>query len=48
MYTNLPLEPSLMAARPRVDLVKGEESGKSGDAIAPGFPVLFVSVLKEE
>ena len=46
-YTNLPLEPSLTAARPRVDLMEEEESGKSGEAIAPGFPVLFVSTLRK-
>ena len=33
-----------MAARPRVDLMEEEESGKSGEAIAL---VLFVSTLRE-
>ena len=36
-----------MAARPRVDLMEEEESGKSGETIALGLPVLFVSTLRE-
>ena len=42
MYTNLPLEPSLTAACPWVDLIKGEESGEGGGALLEaGYPPLL-------